>query len=126
MLWLVLGVVIGMSEPLSETGRGRSSPIIGWLVAVAAVGMVIALVREAKAPVPPVRGPGRHARDPRAYSGREAALLIGAILGSLLFGIWLIWHGRIEDSTAAVAFGVFALSLAVGGVVTMRVNYRQS
>ncbi len=126
VLWLVLGVVIGMSDPLGDTRAGRGSPLVGWIVAAAAVWMVVELLREARTPAPQSRGGGRYARDPRPCSGREKARLLGAGVLSLLLGAWLIWLGCTEDNTAAIAFGVFAWSMVVGLVATVYVAYRQS
>ena len=46
-LWIVCGVVIGLSPPISDGRYARRMPLVGWAIAALGVLMLVKAIREA-------------------------------------------------------------------------------
>lgn len=109
VVWTVCGVVIGLSPPLSDHGKGAASPFAGWLVAAYGIYLIVSGFRRAADPP---------AGNPRHGNGREAdrrsevllPLLAGAIFVS---GAAVIAWGFSSGRAALVCFGIWFASIAV-------------
>jgi uncharacterized membrane protein YfcA len=113
-VWTACGVVIGMSPPLSETGRGASSPQFGWLLAAFGVYIVVSGFRRGAEP------PADRAAGPRHGSGREpdrrtAILLPVCGLGAGLSGVAGLWWSVVSHNVTFGAFSVATVALGVAG-----------
>jgi len=114
VVWTVSGVAIGLGPPLSETGRGASSPAVGWMVAAFGVYQIVAGFRRSVDP------PADRSRQPKHGSGRapDRRTAIGlpvAFAGCALAGFGGIWWGIASGHRTIVWFGVVMASLVVAG-----------
>lgn len=105
-IWAVCGVVIGVSPPLSETGRGRSSPVLGWLIVAVAVFLIVSAFRRA---ADPAGEHPAHLRARRAVANRPVKTLL-ALAICLLMGVGSVWWGMSGHVPAQVAIGAIALT----------------
>jgi hypothetical protein len=113
-VWVVGGVAIGLGPPLSETGRGASSPGAGWMFAAFGVYLLVAGFRRSVDP------PVDKKRRPRHATGRAPDRLtaIGqplALAVSGLAGFGGIWWGIAGGNVTLVWFGVLMASFVVAG-----------
>jgi hypothetical protein len=107
VVWVVCGAVIGVSPPLSETGRGSGSPFVGWLVCGFGVFVVVSGVRNRS-----ISGRPRHSRGREASRANELRLF-GAAAITTVGGVGSVWWGIASGGAAHTAFGVIALSMVV-------------
>ena len=109
MLWTVCGVVIGLSPPLSDSGKGAASPFAGWLVVAFGIFLIINGYRRAADPSP---------AEPRHSSGREVdrrneirfPLLAAALIA---VGAGVVWWGIASGRAALVWVGIVCGSIGV-------------
>lgn len=101
VLWLVCGIVIGLSPALDVDGF---TPIFGWLTAV--VGVVL-LVLSAR---PSSGNPPRHSNG-REASGRDRRRLVAATVVFPILGALSIYAGITSDEVVLTCFGVLFLSI---------------
>ncbi|WP_422745032.1 hypothetical protein ACN27E_23110 [Mycobacterium sp. WMMD1722] len=109
-VWAVGGVVIGLGPPLSETGRGASSPHAGWAFAAFGVYLLINGFRRAAAPADraaPRHGSGREPDRRTAILVPLCTLLVGVA------GVGGLWWGIAARDVTIGAFGVLAASFAL-------------
>ncbi|BBZ58758.1 hypothetical protein [Mycolicibacterium monacense] len=113
-VWAVGGVVIGLSPPLSETGRGASTPVAGWFFAAFGVYLLISgFRRTADPPRDPTRRP-RHASG-REPDRRTAVVVPLSIVITALAGFGSIWWGFTSGNVALLWLGVLGASIIVFG-----------
>ncbi|MGE2713934.1 hypothetical protein ACQI4L_07750 [Mycolicibacterium litorale] len=113
VVWTVSGVAIGLGPPLSETGRGASSPAMGWvLVAFGAYQIVAGFRRSVDPRADPKRRP-RHASG-RAPDRRTAIGMPVAAVGCASAGAGGVWWGIAADHPTIMWFGVAMLTLVLG------------
>lgn len=105
-MWTVCGVVIGLSPPLSDSGKGAASPVAGWLAVALGIFLIVNGFRRAADPPP---------NAPRHSSGREAdrgseirlPLLVGAMV---LMGTGVAAWGLASGRAAVVCLGIICAS----------------
>lgn len=110
VLWTVSGTAIGLGPPLSETGRGASSPAVGWMLAAFGAYQIVAGFRRSVDP------PADRSRQPRHGSGRapdlRTAILMPVVYtGCALAGFGGIWWGIASGHRTVTWFGVVMASL---------------
>jgi hypothetical protein len=111
-VWAACGVVIGLSPPLSETGRGSSSPFVGWVCAAFGAYVLISGFRRAADPPRDVTTRTRHGSG-REPDRRTAWLLPVAWVGMGLAGVGGIWWGVAAHNVTIGAFGVLTASFVL-------------
>ena len=112
MVWTVCGVVIGLSRPLSDSGRGAASPFVGWLIVAFGIYLIVSGFRRAADP------PGG---EPRHSSGRWADprdAMRFPLAFAMLFavGAGFVWWGVASGRAVLVCLGIVCGSLCVFGV----------
>lgn len=125
VVWTVCGVVIGLSPPLSDSGKGAASPFAGWLAVALGIFLIVNGFRRATD-----SSPG----EPRHSSGREAdrsseirlPLLVGTmvLIGSGL-GVWGFASGRAAVVCLGIICASFGVVLAPEAVRAIRARLRQ-
>jgi hypothetical protein len=124
VVWAIGGVAIGLGPPLSETGRGASSPAAGWMFAASGVWLIVAGCRRAVDPPVDKNRRARHgtgrAPDWLTKIGQPLAFVVCGIAG--LGGIW--W-GFASGHVTLVWFGVLMASFVVAGLRTVREVFRE-
>lgn len=124
VVWAVGGVGIGLGPPLSETGRGASSPAAGWLFAVVGAYLIIAGCRRAVDPSVDENRRSRHA------SGRAPDWLtkIGqplSIVGCALAGFGGMWWGIAVGHITIFWFGALLASSVVAALPAILAVFRE-
>ncbi|BCI55031.1 hypothetical protein NIIDNTM18_43090 [Mycolicibacterium litorale] len=110
VVWTVCGVAIGLGPPLSETGRGASSPAVGWALVAFGVYQIVAAFRRSADPPTGDGRPPRHASG-RAPDRRTAIGMPLAAVGCGLAGAGGIWWGLASGRLTIMWFGVAMLSV---------------
>ncbi|BBY19741.1 hypothetical protein [Mycolicibacterium litorale] len=112
VVWTVSGVAIGLGPPLSETGRGASSPLVGWaLTAFGVYQIVLAFRRSVDPPGEPDRRPAHasgRAPDRRTAIGIPVAFALCAAAGA-----GGIWWGIAAGRPTVMWFGVAMFSMVI-------------
>lgn len=124
-VWVVGGIAIGLGPPLSETGRGASSPGAGWMFAAFGVYLLVAGIRRSVDPPADKNHRPRHAtgRAPNRLTaiGQPVAFVVSGLAG--FGGIWwgivggnvtLAWFGALMASFSVAAFPAFVDVLREG------------
>ncbi|WP_193044045.1 hypothetical protein [Mycolicibacterium baixiangningiae] len=114
VVWTVSGVAIGLGPPLSETGRGASSPAAGWVLVAFGVYQIVAGFRRS---VDPPEDGSRRAKhgSGRAPDRRTAILMPVVSTGCALAGFGGIWWGIAAGHPTIMWFGVVMASLVAAG-----------
>lgn len=129
VVWAAGGVAIALGPPLSETGRGASSPGAGWVFAAAGVYLIVAGFRRAADGSP--GSPAAKNRRPRHATGRPPDRLtaIGQPLAIALCtaaGFGGIWWGLVAGNRTLVCFGVLMAAVVVAGFPAFADALRES
>jgi hypothetical protein len=109
VVWTVCGVVIGLSPPLSETGRGAASPFVGWLVVGLGIVLVVSGFRRAG---DPPSGTAKHSSGREADRRNEIRLPLAVVICAVI-GAGCMWWGLASERAAIVCFGVISGSFGV-------------
>ncbi|KUI26599.1 hypothetical protein [Mycobacterium sp. GA-2829] len=112
VVWAIGGVGIGLGPPLSETGRGASSPAVGWLAAAAGVWMIVAGFRRAVGPPADRNRRAKHASG-RAPDWRTKVGQPLSVVGCALAGFGGIWWGIASGHITIFWFGLLLASFVV-------------
>jgi MFS family permease len=115
VVWAAGGVVVGLSPPLSETGRGASSPVWGWVFAAYGVYLLVTACRRAADPPPARTARPRHASG-REHDRRTAILWPLSVGASVLIAVAGIWGGIASGTVAQVCLGLMAGGFAAAAV----------
>ncbi|KUI29059.1 hypothetical protein AU195_19700 [Mycobacterium sp. IS-1496] len=118
VVWTVSGIAIGLGPPLSETGRGASSPAAGWLVAAFGVYQIVAgFRRSVNPPVDPGRRPThRSGRAPDRWTSIGLPLSFAVCAFAGFGGIWwgiasghrtIMWFGVVFAGLVLAAYPMF-------------------
>jgi hypothetical protein len=100
-LWIVCGVIIGLSRPVSDGRYARGMPLVGWAIAALGVLMLVKAIRES----------GR-LRD-ISWAGRpwERMKSVGLIAIVAALGAWSLWQGISAWLPSAFCTGLVLLSV---------------
>lgn len=115
VVWAAGGVVVGMSPPLSETGRGASSPAWGWVCAAFGVYVLVSAFRRAADPPPERTSRPRHSSG-REPDRRSAILWPLSVCVTVLLSVAGIWGGIASGTVAEVCLGLMAGGFAVAAI----------
>lgn len=113
VVWVVLGVIIALSPSLGDSETNQHSPHSGWLIAAAALFMIVVAVRRLRNP--PAESPARPAA--RQFSRRHKVLLIAGNVVVLLGAITLIGVGLSRGQVGLTAYALLLLSFAAAGML---------
>ena len=109
VVWTACGVVIGLSPPLSDSGKGAASPFAGWVIVAFGIFLIVNGFRRAADPP---------TGQPRHSSGREVdrrneirfPLLAAAVFA---MGVGVIWWGVASGRVALMCLGIVCGSIGV-------------
>ncbi|MDX1882180.1 hypothetical protein [Mycolicibacterium sp. 120270] len=111
VVWTVCGVVIGLSPPLSDSGRGAVSPFAGWLVVAFGIFLIVNGFRRA---ADPPSGKPRHSTGREIDRGSEIRLPL-LVAAFCVAGAGIVAWGFASDRAALVCVGIVCAS--VGAVL---------
>jgi hypothetical protein len=121
LAWLVLGVVMGISPPVSDSGRGSGSQLVGWICALAAAGLIVAYLYSLwRPPDPDSHRARRDAQIARMNAPRARRMLpvFGAV--GIPFGALIILDGVRDHNPGWWAVGGLCLSAAISSLALIR------
>ncbi len=100
-LWIVCGVVIGLSPPVSDGRYARGMPLVGWAIAALGALILVKAIRESD-----------HWGE-ITWRGRpwERIKSIGLVAIVVALGGWSLWQGISTWLPSALCIGVVLLSV---------------
>src|SRR5262249_3456585 len=109
VVWTVCGVVIGLSPPLSDSGKGAASPFVGWLVVAYGIFLIINGFR--RAADPPTGAPGLARGGEAARRSELLFPLLAAAIFAMGAGV-AVW-GVVSGRAALACVGIVSASIGV-------------